>query len=269
MGENKIIAEVISVLPNKIKISVDDINDFKIAEEKLKIGSYIEVSDNDNCKLMAIIENFSIEIKENESSERRYILEASPLGIISNGNFERGGDNISIPPKDVKPAKREDIIKIFSSSTKSDDKRFIFSTLSSDHSIPIPVDGNKFFNRHIAIVGSTGSGKSNSVAKILQNAISSKNSNYYGLNNSHIIIFDIHSEYKSAFPNANYIDIDNLVLPYWLLNSDELQELFIDTEANDHNQRNVFKEAVVNSKKSHFVGDEIQKNKIHFEMIFT
>ena len=265
MEENKIIAEVISVLPNKIKISVDDINDFKIAEEKLKIGSYIEVSDNDNCKLMAIIENFSIELKGNESSERRYILEASPLGIISNGSFERGGDNISIPPKDVKPAKKEDIIKIFSSSTKSDDKKFIFSTLSSDRSIPVPVDGNKFFNRHIAIVGSTGSGKSNSVAKILQNAISSKNSNYSGLNNSHIIIFDIHSEYRSAFPKANYIDIDNLILPYWLLNSDELQELFIDTEANDHNQRNVFKEAVVNSKKLHFDGDEIQKNKIHFD----
>lgn len=265
MEENKIIAEVISVLPNKIKISVDNINDFKIAEEKLKIGSYIEVSDNDNCKLMAIIENFSIEIKGNESSERRYILEASPLGIISNGSFERGGDNISIPPKDVKPAKKEDIISIFSSSTNSKDKIFTFSTLSSDHSIPIPVDGNKFFNRHIAIVGSTGSGKSNSVAKILQNAISSKKRTYDGLNNSHIVIFDIHSEYKSAFPNANYIDIDNLVLPYWLLNSDELQELFIDTEANDHNQRNVFKESVVNNKKLHFDGNEEQKNRIHFD----
>lgn len=265
MEENRIIAEVISVLPNKIKISVDDINDFKIAEEKLKIGSYIEVSDNDNCKLMAIIENFSIEIKGNESSERRYILEASPLGIISNGIFERGGDNISIPPKDVKPAKKDDIVRIFSSITNSEDKKFTFSTLSSDHSIQIPVDGNKFFNRHIAIVGSTGSGKSNTVAKILQNAVSSKKSTYDGLNNSHIIIFDIHSEYKSAFPNANYIDIDNLILPYWLLNSDELQELFIDTEANDHNQRNIFKEAVIKSKKLHFNGDEVQKNKIHFD----
>ena len=265
MEENRIIAEVISVLPNKIKISVDDINDFKIAEEKLKIGSYIEVSDNDNCKLMAIIENFSIEIKGNESSERRYILEASPLGIISNGIFERGGDNISIPPKDVKPAKKDDIVRNFSSITNSEDKKFTFSTLSSDHSIQIPVDGNKFFNRHIAIVGSTGSGKSNTVAKILQNAVSSKNSTYDGLNNSHIIIFDIHSEYKSAFPNANYIDIDNLILPYWLLNSDELQELFIDTDANDHNQRNIFKEAVIKSKKLHFNGDEVQKNKIHFD----
>lgn len=50
-----------------------------------------------------------------------------------------------------------------------------------------------------------------------------------------------------------------------MLNSEELQELFIDTEANDHNQRNVFKESVVNSKKRHFQGNEEQKNKIHFD----
>ncbi|MFQ7528024.1 MAG: helicase HerA domain-containing protein [Mediterraneibacter gnavus] len=45
-----------------------------------------------------------------------------------------------------------------------------------------------------------------------------------------MVVFDIHSEYHTAFPNANFIDISNLVLPYWLLNSDELQELFIDAE---------------------------------------
>ena len=39
-----------------------------------------------------------------------------------------------------------------------------------------------------------------------------------GLNNSHIVIFDIHSEYKTAFPQARFIDITNLKLPYWLLN---------------------------------------------------
>lgn len=70
---------------------------------------------------------------------------------------------------------------------------------------------------------------------------------------------------KAAFPKSNYIDINNLVLPYWLLNSDELQELFIDTDANDHNQRNVFKEAVVSSRKEHFKGSEQLKNKIHFD----
>ncbi len=85
------------------------------------------------------------------------------------------------------------------------------------------------------------------------------------MNNSHIIIFDIHSEYKSAFPDANNLGISDLILPYWLLTSEELEELFIDTEANDHNQRNVFKEAVIKDRIAKFTGDEADKSKIHYD----
>lgn len=262
----KLNAEVIAVFPNKVKISIDDLEDFQLAEEKLKVGSYLRIADNDNAVLISIIENFNIEvgIKADGSPNRKYILEAHPLGIIRNGQFERGGDTITIPPKKVEPAHKDEVKKIFEESL-IEDRKFSFATLSTDNDIPVPVDGDKFFNKHIAIVGSTGSGKSHSVAKILQNAVKAKRGEYQGLNNSHIIIFDIHSEYRTAFPDAKFIDIDNLVLPYWLLNSDELQELFIDTEANDHNQRNVFKEAIVESRKKHFSGTQDQKEKIHFD----
>ncbi|KAA6306483.1 hypothetical protein EZS27_041860, partial [termite gut metagenome] len=165
--------------------------------------------------------------------------------------------------KKVEPAKSNEIDKIYKTSIE-DSEKFIFSSLSSNPNIKIPVNGNKFFNKHIAIVGSTGSGKSHTVSKIIQKAVEAK-SGEFSLNNSHIVIFDIHSEYRSAFPNANYIDIGNLVLPYWLLNSDELQELFIDTEANDHNQRNVFRESVVESRKRNFNGESELKGKIHFD----
>lgn len=259
-------AEVISVHPDKVKISVDDLKNFQLADEKLKVGSYLRISDNDNAVLMAMIENFTIEvgIDKNGNAERKYILEANPLGMLKNGKFERGGDTIAIPPKKVQPATKDDIVNIYAESLR-DEQKFTFGTLSTNPDIPVPVDGDKFFNKHIAIVGSTGSGKSHTVAKILQNAICEKRGGYKGLNNSHIVIFDIHSEYRSAFPEANYIDIKNLVLPYWLMNSDELQELFIDTEANDYNQRNVFKEAVVKSRQDHFKGNEELRDKIHFD----
>lgn len=256
----KMNAEVISVLPDKVKIVVDKLEDFQLPTEKLKVGSYVRISDSEDAVMLAIIENYSIEIvdnKENES-ERRYILEANPLGIVRNGIFERGGDTIAIPPKDVKPATIEDINAIYSQSIAEQEK-FTFSSLSSNPDISIPVNGNRFFNKHIAIVGSTGSGKSHTVAKIIQSATEIKEGTYDGLNNSHIIIFDIHSEYKTAFPNANYLDVADIVLPYWLLNSEELQELFLDTEANDHNQRNVFKEAIVENKKYHCTGDYREK----------
>lgn len=265
-NEQKLSAEVVAVFPDKVKISVDEIRDFEIAENNLRVGSYLKIADNDNAVMIAVIENFAIEVSSTSTGEvtRKYILEANPLGIIRDNKFERGGNTLAIPPKKVEPADINEIKKIFEESL-DDNKKFNFAKLSSNQIISVPVDGDKFFSKHIAIVGSTGSGKSHTVAKIIQNAVNGKNGEYDGMNNSHVIIFDIHSEYKSAFPNARFIDITTLKLPYWLLNSDELQELFIDTESNDHNQRNVFKEAVVQSKKNHFMGDEEKKEKIHFD----
>lgn len=84
MDERRIIAEVISVHPNKVRISVDDLEDFQLAEEKLKVGSYLRICDNDNAVLMAMIENFTIEVgvDSNGDATRKYILEANPLGML-------------------------------------------------------------------------------------------------------------------------------------------------------------------------------------------
>ncbi|HFZ4616898.1 TPA: DUF87 domain-containing protein, partial [Enterococcus faecalis] len=227
-------AEVVAVFPDKVKIAVSDLTNYQKDVDDLRIGSYLKIVGNDeSVGIIAIIENFVIEaIDESDKKNkdvRNHIIEARPLGTVNGDEFIRGGDSIALPPKGAIPATKEDIDKIFSESV-SPNKKFSFSNLSSNHSIEVPVDGDKFFNKHIAVIGSTGSGKSHSVASILQKATSSKDSEYQGLNNSHIIIFDIHSEYKTAFPSANYLSIENLRLPYWLLNSEELQELFLDTE---------------------------------------
>ena len=152
MYPEKLNAEVISVFPNLVRISVDDLEDFQLAEDKLKVGSYLRIADNDNSILIAVIENFSIEVGVDRNNEptRKYILEASPLGTICEGVFERGGDSLAIPPKRVEPATAEEISKIFSESI-DDSEKFTFATLASDRQIPVPVNGNKFFNKHIAI----------------------------------------------------------------------------------------------------------------------
>ena len=241
------IAEVISVFPNKIRISVDDIAGFSDGNH-LMVGSYLRVTDTENCALIAIIENFSIEV--DSATKRRHIIEALPLGIIRDGKFERGGEALTIPPTGVAPATMDDIKKIFDESVAIE-RKFTFATLMSDRSVQIPVDGNKFFNKHIAIVGSTGAGKSHAISRIIQSAVAAKNGDFT-LNNSHIIIFDIHSEYQSAFPNANLISIDNLTLLYWLLNSDELEEVLLDTgERDNYNQSAVFRDLVTENKKKY------------------
>lgn len=241
-------AEVISVLPNKIKIRVKNLKDFKLAEEKFSVGSYVSVSDSDDCAIIAIIENFIIE-QENDNDERNHILEATPIGFLdSEGNFIRGGNNIAIPPTGVKPASKNEIQNIYNQI--SEQKRFTFSKLVQNNEIRVPVDGDRFFNKHIAIAGSTGSGKSHTVAKIIQEAKNAKESSYNGLNNSHIVIFDIHSEYKQAFPEANHLDTSNLYLPYWLMNGDELEELFIETGENQaYNQSSLLRRIITRNKQ--------------------
>jgi len=267
MPDKKNTAEVIAVYPDRIKILVNNITEFQNSEEPLAVGSYLKVYDHSDCAIIAIIENFSIELVEDKSGKKSkvYALEAAPLGILdSDGYFVRGGNQIAIPPKKVLPASKSDIQKIYDGLDKK--STFCFSKLSQDESVRVPVDGNKFFNKHIAIVGSTGSGKSHTVAKILQEAAEAKNSNYNGLNNSHIVIFDIHSEYKSAFPKSNYINVSNLVIPYWLLNYEELENLFIESnEEQSHNQIAVLKKAISDNKKLHFKGDAATKDKIFYD----
>jgi len=252
MADTKIKAEVISVFPNKVRIAVNDIEAFKLDEEVLVVGSYLKIFDHKDCSIIAIIENFSIEIQEpdeNGKREKVYIVEAIPLGFLNEENvFIRGGNNIAIPPKTVEPAKKEDIQKIYDDIEKQ--SRFCFSKLVLDNSIKVPVDGNKFFNKHIAIVGSTGSGKSHTLAKIIQQAISTKNDGYKGLNNSHIVLFDIHDEYKQAFPTATYIDVDKLKLPYWLMNTEELEEMFLESgDFNNYNQSSILSRLIVENKE--------------------
>lgn len=243
-------AEVIAVFPDKIRISVDDITGFSDGNQ-LKVGSYLRVTDSDSCALIAIIENFSIVV--NDKEERHHVIEALPLGIIRDGKFIRGGDTLTIPPTGVSPATSDDIRKIFDESVEPH-KKFTFARLVSNENVQVPVDGNRFFNKHIAIVGSTGAGKSHAITRIIQGAVAEK-SDEFTLNNSHVVIFDIHSEYASAFPNANLIGIENLNLPYWLLNSEELEEILLDTgERDNYNQSSVFRNFVTENKTRHNPG---------------
>src|SRR5690606_675714 len=81
-------------------------------------------------------------------------------------------------------------------------------------------------------------------------------------NNSHIIIFDIHSEYSTAFPAANVVTIDDLVLPYWLLNGDELEELFLESgDNNNYNQASLLRTLVTESK----ISKNPSEDKVYFD----
>ncbi|WP_291076084.1 ATP-binding protein [Empedobacter sp. UBA6322] len=254
---NSDIFKILTVAPNLIQIEVIDADKFKTDTSDFTIGSYLKISDDSNTSIIALVQSFKIKETNNggetETIQPTFILDAQPIGFLDeNGKFRRGGQQIAIPPNQVEIADISILQSIYA-STESE-KEFIFSSLAQNLAIDIAVDGDRFFSKHIAVVGSTGSGKSGTVAKILQEGIlPNQEQDKQGiLNNSHIILFDLHGEYSPAFPKAKKLDVDNLILPYWLMNSEELEEMFIESsESNSHNQMSQFKNAVTLNKKRH------------------
>lgn len=128
------------------------------------------------------------------------------------------------------------------------------------------LNGNKLFQRHAVIVGSTGSGKSWCVAKILEQVASLKSAD--------AILFDVHGEYttlqgesfthlKIAGPN-DAMEEGILFLPYWLLTYEEMLSLMLDrSDNNAPNQAMMFSGAVIDGKKTFLrnIGkDEMEAN---------
>ena len=121
------------------------------------------------------------------------------------------------------------------------------------------LDGDKLFQRHAVIVGSTGSGKSYTVANIIEQTAKLKSAD--------AILFDIHGEYKPlvgdgiqcfkiAGPN-DLLDGNNIFLPYWLLTYEEMIALMLDrSDNNAPNQAMLFSTHVLKGKQEHLDGTQ-------------
>ncbi len=254
------IFKILTVAPNLIQIEVLDANRFKQDASNFTIGSYLKISDEANTSIIALVQSYKIKETnvggEAEVTTPTFVLDAQPIGFLDDaGKFKRGGQQIAIPPNNVSIADEALLKSIYDSVLE--EKKFVFSNLAQNPNVEIAVDGDKFFSKHIAVVGSTGSGKSGTVARILQEGIQpTADQNKKGaLNNTHILLFDLHGEYRRAFPKSMKLDVGNLILPYWMMNSEELEEMFIESsESNSHNQVSQFKAAVTLNKKRHNPG---------------
>ncbi|MGJ8673527.1 ATP-binding protein [Rubritalea sp.] len=150
-------------------------------------------------------------------------------------------------------------MEIIASIGENTAQRLSLGTYTLDETAEAFLNGNKFFQRHAVIVGGTGSGKSWTTAKILEQV--SK------LPNANAIIFDLHGEYGPLqgdgfrhFKIAGPSDLDAgrsledgvIHLPYWLLSYDAMVSMFIDrSDNNAPNQAMVISRSVIEAKQAY------------------
>ncbi len=245
------IGQVISCAPDKIVVSVNDLKVFEENKQNLQVGDYLQIALGNIDYIIATIKNIQgvhSTITDGGEINWSFTIECQSVGTLIEGkSFERGGTSLPVPTEPVYTVNDETFLKLFTDKGLD----FQLGLVAANKKVGFKIDGDKFFGKHIAIVGSTGSGKSYAVARILQDIVgisNKENKNIGKQNNSHIIIFDLHSEYSSAFTldaaqgfTLNVLNVDKIKLPYWLMNSEELESMFIESrEENSHNQVSQF-----------------------------
>jgi hypothetical protein len=198
----------------------------------------------------------------------RYLV-ATMIGTIENsGKYIQGVYNYPILDNPVWYVTRQDLDNIFDQQEKpiinfDDDYYLPIGTSPSFSDYKIKINPDKFFGKHAAILGNTGSGKSCTFASIIQSMFEYE---YNGkkLQNAHILIFDTNGEYKQAFQgtkenpyknlkevNAFQIDKDGMKVPFWFMNFADFDFLF---EPTSGTQAPVFKRALGLAKNQKVVG---------------
>ena len=118
---------------------------------------------------------------------------------------------------------------------------------------PCYADLNELLGKHTAILGSTGTGKSGTVAAIVHSILEKGNDSHYEKWRPKIVILDPHNEYGKAFKEHRRLSTEEgtLSLPYWLLSLNETINLLIGTtEYAATSQANIVKTALLEVRKN-------------------
>ncbi len=169
-----------------------------------------------------------------------------PAGLSRSNGFQRG---VSVYPglgDEIHSASSEELAEIYKRPTVAAAR---MGTLHQDQDLPVYLMTDELLGKHFAVLGTSGSGKSCALSVVLQAILDDNPS-------GHIVLLDPHNEYSKAFgARSNVITTDELQLPFWLLNFEELAEVLCSPEPSSREaETGILKEAVI-AAKLNFAGD--------------
>jgi DNA helicase HerA-like ATPase len=288
--ESATIGTVFSVDTATIIVKVEELDKLR----KLQVNHLIAVkSSKAGQHLIGIINRITRKVSDDENSVTEdlgmsnfllteNILKVNLIGTLidkygeKENVFKRTLDTVPEIEANCFPIDGENITKFMRtiSSKENYDIPLSLGKYSIDENAEAFLDGDKFFQRHAVIVGSTGSGKSWCVAKLVEQIAK--------LPMANSILFDIHGEYSGEDFKADGIqhlkianpsnlgkigNLENnvLMLPYWLLTYEEMLAMLLDrSDSNAPNQAMIFSKTVFNEKIKFLesIGDTTFKDSI-------
>lgn len=226
-----------------------------------QIGTFVKIPMG-NIAIYGIVSSVSNTPSKLEDERIKYSFGSRFLTVqligekIGDDDFEKGIGTYPTINDEVHLVVEKDLQQIYG---KRDVGSIEIGKHSSSENLSIYVDLHRFVLRHCAILGSTGSGKSNTTVGILKSILKE----YKG---SRLILVDPHGEYSSALPDANILRINDkknpLFIPFWLMNFDELAYFLVGATSKDEqtSQHRKFRELIVERKRQNH--DKLKAGKV-------
>jgi DNA helicase HerA-like ATPase len=219
-----------------------------------QIGTFVKIPIG-NITIYGIVSSVSNTPSKSDEMQLKYNFGSRFLSVqlvgekIGDDDFEKGIGTYPTINDEVHLVIEKDLFDIYG---RRDEGSIEIGKHSSSENLTVYVDIHKLILRHCAILGSTGSGKSNTTVSIIKSIYK----DYLG---SRIILVDPHGEYASAFPDARVFKINDdknpLFIPFWLMSFDELAFFLVGAKPIDDQRVDyrTFRELIVELKKDNNV----------------
>ena len=139
-------------------------------------------------------------------------------------NFRRGVTRYPVPGAEVYAVSTADMNQVYATDARAN---VSIGTVFPTRDIRASLYIDAMLGKHFALLGSTGTGKSTSAALILHRICDMAPE-------GHIVMVDPHGEYSAAFKgNGALYDVNNLAMPYWIMNFKEHCEVFVTSSGDD------------------------------------
>jgi hypothetical protein len=201
----------------------------QIGVEKItvgQVGAYVLAKGRDAQILCQVVGAW----ESNDNDRTEHLVRLLPLGeVTGDGRFFRGVGRYPPLNTPVHIAEGAQLDAMFDTVRRYG---LHLGRLSQRPDLRVYADPSLLFNRHLAILGQSGAGKSWAVSSLLQRTVKL-------MPKAHIVLLDLHGEYgwrdsegrfHSAFPGdmVRHVDARSLEIPYWLLTYSELVDLLVD-----------------------------------------
>jgi uncharacterized protein len=216
------------------------------ASAVVQIGSMVKIATRTSLVFGLVNELSHPLLAQIDGARSLAIAEIDLIGEMieradSSARFSRG---ITLYPRldvPVQLAAAQDLAKVYS---RPDASAVRIGTLYQDPSLTAYLLAESFLSRHSAILGTTGTGKSCALTLILRSLLT-------GYPNGHVVMIDPHGEYGAAFPDiGEIISASTLQLPYWLLNYEEIVEIFCSKDPVSRNREAaILRDAILSAKR--------------------